>query len=155
MKIEKLLFVLLAVLLVFSLFGCGKKSAGATEPQDTTGQLDRNTSDVAIDGEAVDPFLAMTDAEADAYNEKYSDIMAFLPEDNQLTGTGEADNETAGTPDENTGGYYDDGDDLSLVDWDSRNVYEGAHIEREVSENGWGGECKADIYETPSYQIVG
>ena len=155
MKIKKLLFVLLAVLLVFSLFGCGKKSAGATEPQDTTGQLDRNTSDVENAGDAVDPFLAMTDAEADAYSEKYSDIMAFLPDNNQLTGAGEADDEIAGIPDENTEGYYDDGDDLSLVDWDSRNVYEGAVIEREVPENGWGGECKADIYEPPSYQIVG
>ena len=43
MKIKKLLFVLLAVLLVFSLFGCGKKEPVAdVEPQDTTEQLDEN-----------------------------------------------------------------------------------------------------------------
>ena len=46
MKIKKLLFVLLAVLLVFSLFGCGKKEpVEAIEPQDTTEQLDENMSD--------------------------------------------------------------------------------------------------------------
>ena len=46
MKIKKLLFVLLAVLLVFSLFGCGKKEPVAdVEPQDTTEQLDENISD--------------------------------------------------------------------------------------------------------------
>lgn len=39
MKIKKLLFVLLAVLLVFSLFGCGKKEPVAdVEPQDTVEQ---------------------------------------------------------------------------------------------------------------------
>lgn len=43
MKIKKLLFVLLAVLLVFSLFGCGKKEpVEDVEPQDTTEQLDEN-----------------------------------------------------------------------------------------------------------------
>ena len=46
MKIKKLLLVLLAVLLVFSLFGCGKKEPVAdVEPQDTTEQLDENISD--------------------------------------------------------------------------------------------------------------
>lgn len=46
MKIKKLLFVLLAVLLVFSLFGCGKKEpVEDVEPQDTTEQLDENISD--------------------------------------------------------------------------------------------------------------
>ena len=46
MKIKKLLFVLLAVLLVFSLFGCGKKEpVEDEEPQDTTEQLDENISD--------------------------------------------------------------------------------------------------------------
>ena len=43
MKIKKLLFVLLAVLLVFSLFGCGKKEpVEDVEPQDTTEQLNEN-----------------------------------------------------------------------------------------------------------------
>lgn len=46
MKIKKLLFVLLAVLLVFSLFGCGKKEpVEDIEPQDTVEQLDENISD--------------------------------------------------------------------------------------------------------------
>ena len=55
MKIKKLLFVLLAVLLVFSLFGCGKKEPVAdVEPQDTTEpdlddiKADKNT--IEIDG---------------------------------------------------------------------------------------------------------
>lgn len=43
MKIKKLLLVLLAVLLVFSLFGCGKKEpVEDVEQQDTTEQLDEN-----------------------------------------------------------------------------------------------------------------
>ena len=55
MKIKKLLLVLLAVLLVFSLFGCGKKEPVAdVEPQDTTEQLDENTSDIDIDGTQYD-----------------------------------------------------------------------------------------------------
>ena len=46
MKIKKLLLVLLAVLLVFSLFGCGQKEpVEDVEPQDTTEQLDENISD--------------------------------------------------------------------------------------------------------------
>lgn len=46
MKIKKLLFVLLAVLLVFSLFGCGKKEpVEDVDPQDTVEQLDENISD--------------------------------------------------------------------------------------------------------------
>lgn len=46
MKIRKLLFVLLAVLLVFSLFGCGKKEpVEDVDPQDTVEQLDENISD--------------------------------------------------------------------------------------------------------------
>ena len=55
MKIKKLLLVLLAVLLVFSLFGCGKKEpVEDVEPQDTTEQLDENTSDIEIDGKQYD-----------------------------------------------------------------------------------------------------
>lgn len=46
MKIKKLLLVLLAVLLVFSLFGCGQKEpVEDVEPQDTVEQLDENISD--------------------------------------------------------------------------------------------------------------
>lgn len=55
MKIKKLLLVLLAVLLVFSLFGCGKKEpVEDVEPQDTTEQLDENMSDIDIDGKQYD-----------------------------------------------------------------------------------------------------
>lgn len=55
MKIKKLLLVLLAVLLVFSLFGCGKKEpVEDVEPQDTTEQLDENMSDIEIDGKQYD-----------------------------------------------------------------------------------------------------
>lgn len=58
MKIKKLLFVLLAVLLVFSLFGCGKKEpVEDVEPRDTTEpdldtETDKNTVD--IDGKQYD-----------------------------------------------------------------------------------------------------
>ena len=59
MKIKKLLFVLLAVLLVFSLFGCGKKEpVEDVEPQDTTEpdlddiKADKNT--IEIDGKQYD-----------------------------------------------------------------------------------------------------
>ena len=46
MKIKKLLLVLLTVLLVFSLFGCGKKEpVEDVDPQDTVEQLDENISD--------------------------------------------------------------------------------------------------------------
>ena len=58
MKIKKLLLVLLAVLLVFSLFGCGKKEpVEDVDPQDTTEpdldtEVDKNTVD--IDGKQYD-----------------------------------------------------------------------------------------------------
>ena len=64
MKIKKLLLVLLAVLLVFSLFGCGKKEpVEDVDPQDTVEQLDENISDDisdtissgSQDGEASEP----------------------------------------------------------------------------------------------------
>ena len=46
MKIKKLLLVLLAVLLVFFLFGCGKKEpVEDVDPQDTVEQLDEAISD--------------------------------------------------------------------------------------------------------------
>lgn len=46
MKSKKILTLIFAVLLVFSLFGCGKKEPVAdAEPQDTTEQLDENISD--------------------------------------------------------------------------------------------------------------
>ncbi len=46
MKSKKILTLIFAVLLVFSLFGCGKKEpVEDVEPQDTTEQLDENISD--------------------------------------------------------------------------------------------------------------
>ena len=46
MKSKKILTLIFAVLLVFSLFGCGKKEpVEDIEPQDTTEQLDENISD--------------------------------------------------------------------------------------------------------------
>lgn len=46
MKSKKILTLIFAVLLVFSLFGCGKKEPVAdVDPQDTTEQLDENISD--------------------------------------------------------------------------------------------------------------
>lgn len=46
MKSKKILTLIFAVLLVFSLFGCGKKEpVEDAEPQDTTEQLDKNISD--------------------------------------------------------------------------------------------------------------
>ena len=58
MKIKKLLFVLLAVLLVFSLFGCGKKEpVEDADPQDTAEQLDKNIkNDISgtVSGESQD-----------------------------------------------------------------------------------------------------
>lgn len=64
MKIKKLLFVLLAVLLVFSLFGCGKKEpVEDTEPQDTTEQLDENISDDITGKPSDDGTYALTNEE--------------------------------------------------------------------------------------------
>ena len=102
--------------------------------------------------EVVDPYMNMTDEEADAYNEKYSDITAFLPDNNQTTIKQE---EITGYPSDNTEEPFDGDDDLSLVDKDSQNVYEGAVVEREVTEAGSGKDSIKDEYDTPSYEIVG
>lgn len=104
--------------------------------------------------EVIDPYMNMTDEEADAYNEKYSDITAFLPDNNQQTGAGEQE-EITGYPSDNTDEPFDGDDDLSLVDKDSQNVYEGAVVEREVTEAGSGKDSIKDEYDTPSYEIVG
>lgn len=104
--------------------------------------------------EVTDPYMNMTDEEADAYNEKYSDITAFLPDNNQQTGAGEQE-EITGYPSDNTDEPFDGDDDLSLVDKDSQNVYEGAVVEREVTEAGSGKDSIKDEYDTPSYEIVG
>ena len=77
--------------------------------------------------------------------------------DNSQTGTGETGStEITGIPNENTEEPFDGDDDLSMVDPDSRNVYEGAVVEREVPDNSDFGESSVkEEYETPSYEIVG
>lgn len=106
--------------------------------------------------EVIDPYMNMTDDEADAYNEKYSDITAFLPDNTKTGETGaQEQGKITGIPDENTEEPFDGNDDPSLIDKDSRNVYEGAVVEREVTDAGSGIETKDKTYETPSYEIVG
>lgn len=103
--------------------------------------------------EVIDPFMAMTDEEADAYNEKYSDITAFLP-DNSQAGEGGQD-EITGYPSYSVDEPFDGEDDLNLVDPDSMNVYEGATVIREVPNDDFGESSVKQEYETPSYEIVG
>lgn len=106
--------------------------------------------------EVIDPFMNMTDKEADAYNEKYSDITAFLPDNTQKGDTvAPEQEEIKGIPDENTEEPFDGNDDPSLIDKDSQNVYEGAVVEREVTEAGSGKDLIESEYVTPSYEIVG
>ena len=106
--------------------------------------------------EVIDPFMGMTDEEADAYNKKYSDITAFLPDNTQKGDTvAPEQEEITGIPNENTEEPFDGNDDPSLIDKDSKNVYDGATVIREIKDNMTGGELKKDEYETPSYEIVG
>lgn len=107
--------------------------------------------------EVVDPYMNMTDEEADAYNEKYSDITAFLP-DNTQTGETVApeQEEIKGIPDENTEEPFDGNDDPSLIDKDSKNGDPTAVIRNgsgatEIPEGGFDDK----EYDTPSYEIVG
>lgn len=106
--------------------------------------------------EVIDPYMNMTDEEADAYNEKYSDITAFLPDNTQKGDTvAPEQEEIKGIPDENTDEPFDGNDDPSLIDKDSQNVYDDAHITREVPKDDFGDSSIRDEYETPSYEIVG
>lgn len=106
--------------------------------------------------EVTDPYMNMTDEEADVYNEKYSDITAFIPDNTQKGDTvAPEQEEIKGIPDENTEEPFDGNDDPSLIDKDSQNGYSDAVIEREVTDNVKGGELKDKTYETPSYEIVG
>ena len=102
--------------------------------------------------EVTDPYMNMTDEEADAYNEKYSDITAFLPDNNQ---TVEAGDNVTGYPSDNTDEPFDGEDDPNLIDKGSQNVYEGATVIREIKDNMTGGKTDTKEYETPSYEIVG
>lgn len=107
--------------------------------------------------EVTDPYMNMTDEEADAYNEKYSDITAFLPDNTQKGDTvAPEQEEIKGIPDENTEEPFDGNDDPSLIDKDSKNGDPTA-----VIRNGAGatdvpeGGLDRDEYATPSYEIVG
>ncbi len=64
MKIKKLLLVLLAVLLVFSLFGCGKKEpVEGVDPQDAAEQLDETISDDITGKPSADGTYTLTNEE--------------------------------------------------------------------------------------------
>lgn len=214
MKSKKILTLIFAVLLVFSLFGCGKKEpVEDVDPQDTTEQ-EELTPVVTEEEEKQEPveltqeelhelFKRMYDAEryakANLPDDMYRDLFwklpakdigtqvdanvyslvedevarpkydgkvlpadgfeqyvawreAYMPDNSQTSGNQE---EVTGYPSDNTEEPFDGDDDLSLVDPDSRNVYEGAVVEREVTEAGSGKDCIKDEYETPSYEIVG
>lgn len=217
MKSKKILTLIFAVLLVFSLFGCGKKeSVEDVEPQDTVEQEKLSPIVTEKDTPKQEP-VELTQEELHALFKKeyeffkwakenlgeyyktdylklpareigtqtdanvYADIEkevakpeyegkilpddgfeqyvawreAYMP-DNSQTGTGETGStEIKGIPDENTEEPFDGNDDPSLIDKDSQNVYEGAVVEREVTEAGSGKDLIESEYETPSYEIVG
>lgn len=216
MKSKKILTLIFAVLLVFSLFGCGKKEpVEDVDPQDATEQ-EELTPVVTEEEEKQEPveltqeelhelFKRMYDAEryakANLPDDMYRDLFlklpakdigtqvdanvyslvedevarpkydgkvlpadgfeqyvawreAYMPDNNQQTGAGEQE-EITGIPDENTEEPFDGNDDLSLIDKDSQNVYEGAVVEREVTEAGSGKDLIESEYETPSYEIIG
>ena len=218
MKSKKILTLIFAVLLVFSLFGCGKKEpVEDAEPQDTVEQeklppivTEKDTpkqepveltqeelhalfkkeydteryakSNLYADqykdfylklpareiGTQVDANvysyieLAVKGAEyegkvlpADGFEQYVAWREAYMP-DNSQTGTGETGStEITGIPNENTEEPFDGNDDPSLIDKDSQNVYEGAVVEREVTEAGSGKDLIESEYVTPSYEIVG
>ncbi len=214
MKSKKILTLIFAVLLVFSLFGCGKKEpVEDVDPQDATEQ-EELTPVVTEEEEKQEPveltqeelhelFKRMYDAEryakANLPDDMYRDLFlklpakdigtqvdanvyslvedevarpkydgkvlpadgfeqyvawreAYMPDNSQTSGNQE---EVTGYPSDNTEEPFDGDDDLSLVDPDSRNVYEGAVVEREVKDSGFGESSVEQEYETPSYEIVG
>ena len=220
MKSKKILTLIFTVLLVFSLFGCGKKEpVEDVEPQDTVEQ-EELTPVVTEEEEKQEPVeltqeelhalfkkeydterFAKSNLYADQYKDFYMKLPAreigtqvdanvysyiestvkgagyegkILPDDgfeqyvawreaympdNSQTGTGETkapeQDEIKGIPDENTEEPFDGNDDPSLIDKDSKNVYEGAVVEREVTEAGSGKDLIESEYVTPSYEIVG
>ena len=92
---------------------------------------------------------------ADGFEQYVAWREAYMP-DNSQTGTGETGStEIKGIPDENTEEPFDGNDDQSLIDKDSQNVYEDAHITREVPKDDFGDRGIEQDYETPSYEIVG
>lgn len=107
--------------------------------------------------EVIDPYMNMTDEEADAYNEKYSDITAFLPDNTQKGDTvAPEQEEIKGIPDENTEEPFDGNDDPSLIDKDSKNGDPTAVIRNGSGATETSGEhSDKEEYATPSYEIVG
>ena len=217
MKSKKILTLIFAVLLVFSLFGCGKKEpVEDVEPQDTVEQ-EKLTPVVTEEEEKQEPVELTQEelhalfkkeyeffkwAKANLYDDQYQEYYLKLPAreigtqtdanvyadiekevakpeyegkilpadgfeqyvawreaympDNSQTGTGETGStEITGIPNENTEEPFDGNDDPSLIDKDSKNVYEGAVVEHEVVDNGFGESSVEQEYETPSYEIVG
>ena len=216
MKSKKILTLIFTVLLVFSLFGCGKKEPVAdVEPQDTVEQ-EELTPVVTEEEEKQEPveltqeelhelFKRMYDAEryakANLPDDMYRDLFLKLPAkdigtqvdanvyslvedevarpkydgkvlpadgfeqyvawreaympDNSQTGSSETSTEITGYPSENTDEPFDGNDDTSLIDKDSQNVYDDAHITNEVKDYGVGDRGPEQEYETPSYEIVG
>lgn len=217
MKSKKMLTLIFAVLLVFSLFGCGKKEPVAdVEPQDTVEQEklppivteeEKPQEEVPLTTEELHALFKKEYeffkwAKANLYDDQYQEYYLKLPAreigtqtdanvyadiekevakpeyegkilpadgfeqyvawreaympDNSQTGTGETGStEITGIPDENTEEPFDGNDDPSLIDKDSQNVYEGAVVEREVTEAGSGKDLIESEYETPSYEIIG
>lgn len=219
MKSKKILTLIFAVLLVFSLFGCGKKEPVAdVEPQDTVEQeklppivAEKDTpkqEPVELTQEELhELFKRMYDAEryakANLPDDMYRDLFLKLPAkdigtqvdanvyslvedevarpkydgkvlpadgfeqyvawreaympDNSQTGTGETGStEIKGIPDENTEEPFDGNDDQSLIDKDSKNVDDTAHIRNgSGATKPEGAHSDEEEYDTPSYEIVG
>jgi predicted small lipoprotein YifL len=217
MKSKKILTLIFAVLLVFSLFGCGKKEPVAdVEPQDTVEQeklppivteKEKPQEEVPLTTEELHALFKKEYeffkwAKANLYDDQYQEYYLKLPAreigtqtdanvyadiekevakpeyegkilpddgfeqyvawreaympDNSQTGTGETGStEIKGIPDENTEEPFDGNDDPSLIDKDSQNVYDDAHITNEVKDYGVGESSVKKEYETPSYEIVG
>ena len=218
MKSKKILTLIFAVLLVFSLFGCGKKEpVEDVEPQDTVEQEELTPVVTEKDTPKQEPVELTQEelhalfkkeyeffkwAKANLYDDQYQEYYLKLPAreigtqtdanvyadiekevakpeyegkilpddgfeqyvawreaympDNSQTGTGETGStEITGIPDENIEEPFDGNDDPSLIDKDSQNVYEGAVVEREVTEAGSGKDLIESEYVTPSYEIVG
>ena len=219
MTSKKILTLIFAVLLVFSLFGCGKKEPVAdVEPQDTVEQeklppivAEKDTpkqEPVGLTQEELhELFKRMYDAEryakANLPDDMYRDLFLKLPAkdigtqvdanvyslvedevarpkydgkvlpadgfeqyvawreaympDNSQTGTGETGStEIKGIPDENTEEPFDGNDDQSLIDKDSKNVDDTAHIRNgSGATKPEGAHSDEEEYDTPSYEIVG
>lgn len=110
--------------------------------------------------EVIDPYMNMTDEEADAYNEKYSDITAFLPDNTQKGDTVAPEpEEIKGIPDENTEEPFDGNDDPSLIDKDSKDVSGVGGTRQPMSQDELNEKLNESLsggdFGTPSYGITG